>query len=656
MAYIPSIRIITELGELTIQDSESLGIVFNRIADDLTDLSTKYSDFSYDFEIPIVDSNNTIFSYASVEGNRRIFRKNQNIPCKVYLNDALLLDGLINLISINNTSYSCVLYSKYKDFVDGVGETLLRDLEIEEIPLWEYEESMVQHMLTEGISGNSDSTTYQFPLCKYSTYFTPYSIYSGSTDNRGHTILADESYQNFYYLFNNKGSSNNRMFIHQFPPSIYLVSVVEAVLRRGGYKLGGQFFNLENTKKIILTYAGDEDIYDQATGAISGSTGVTLQIGRFLPDTKCIDFINDILSTFNLYFDVDINNKIIRFNTWQSLFGDVFDPYDITKNVDKTTIEYSQVETNNPTIMFKESNNLNIMGDNYVVDDTSNNAYTQSWTKVSNVMFDNTFNRIGDETSDEIEVGFAAPTIQRTRIWNDTNRYGVVHAATDHVIYLPCLTAQSPTDNDNKKFNKATGDTYLFNTEDTIKFKGDWTLMYYYGISTSSFENKTGKGSIADYMYINIYVNNVLYRVPIGIASPFQLFNYRDEIDNWLGSLTIAKYSDRRTIIASYLQSIWQLMGTNSGAPTDKLTDYSLVFDDNNYFHKTLWSEMHSKKYDRYRNGKLLTATMRMNVTDWNEMKLGRPVKYSKTIYHIVSIEDYNPISNVATINLIEAV
>ena len=96
------------------------------------------------------------------------------------------------------------------------------------------------------------------------------------------------------------------------------------------------------------------------------------------------------------------------------------------------------------------------------------------------------------------------------------------------------------------------------------------------------------------------------------------------------------------------------MMMGRSGSTTTGTTDYSLVFDDNGYFHNTLWYEFHANKYKRYQESEVLEADMRMTERDWNEMKISRCIKYNKELYHIVSIDGYSPVTKEAKIKLIK--
>ena len=661
MAFTTNIRIITPLGELAYRSAEDLGISFNRIADDMQQIDNRFQDFSYDFELPFVKSNSLVFGAPEAKGSRNFFVKNQSISCQVYLNNALLLDGYINLEGLTSTGYKCKFYSKFKELIDSItssnsdgSEKTLRDLQFDPIIGWQYETSMLAHI---NADYTCDETFYQYPISHYSTFYCGENIYSGCTENftlapASMSISADNKKQNFYYLFNSIVSGNtrfNRMYIHQIPPAIYLTAIIKQILVDAGWKLGGQFFDNKDIKRIIYTYAGDEDIYDQATQKVSGSTAVNLQIAKFLPETSQADFLKDVINLFNLYMVVDINNKTLILETYNKVFGDFTNPYDITSKVDKRTLVIGYEKQNDPTIEFEKANNQNICGDNYVMSGNSDYVDSQVWTKISNKNYYSFFNRKGTTSSIKIE-GFSEPNIQRVKIWNDYDISNTYTGEGVRTTYLPCLTKQSPTDNDSKKFNANSGDTHLQNNEGTIKFAGKGSLMFYYGRATTTFDNLTS------YMYINVYTSagTVKNIVPIPVMSPFQLTNNRVEIESWLSGINPNNVNDRRTTTATYLQSVWQLMGNSTSVNQALTTDFSLVFDDSSYFHNTLWTKFHKYKWDRYKNSEIYTATMRMDAVDWQTMQINVAIKYNNELFSIVSIEGYDPIKRTASIKLIK--
>ncbi len=621
-----NIRIVTKYGELFYKSAEDLNILFNRIADDLSDVENKYGEFSYDFFLPNVVQNAKVFDYVIQQGRKKVFKKNQNMPCKVYNNNSLILDGVISLLGVSESGYRCKFNSNFTALIDILQEKRLNELEFPVVEDWQYETSIINHILAD--YKDCDETTHQFPLTFYSTKYAEESLYTGKTDAWGIPFRVDNARQNYYYFLNSLATSKyNRTFYHEMPPAIYLVSIVKQILEDAGYSLGGQFFQQDNIKKIILLYAGEDDIYDKATGVVSGSTELNLQIGRFLPDLRQSDFLQSVINMFNLYMIVDGN--IIKFETYKNLFGDTSNAYDLTNKIDEKTIEFEYMQYN-PSITFEDSNNKEVMGDSFIM-----SGNTSTFTKNDNKLFYDIFNHIGEE--DNLRVRFAIPNISRKLLWNDYNASGTLTNNGTSNIYLPCMTRQTIHENENKPFNKNPDDTYLFNNESSISFRGTGSMMYYYGLSTDT-----------DY-YINIYTGTTINRIPIPIVSPFQFKTFRDDINAVITGMTPSTINTKEAVVASYMQSVYEMCSGQAAFATE----YSLLFDDT-YLHNTLFIEFHQLKYDRYENSEVLTADVRLTPYDWQQLQINRPVKYNKELYHIVSIENYDIVNQVGIIKMLK--
>lgn len=630
--------------------AEGLDISFNRIVDDLQDLEARFGDFTYSFDIPQTSRNSVILGFANALGVKGFFKKTQNIPCKVYNGTVLLLDGVLNLNSVGRDVYSVTLFSKFKEFIDEIEGKTLNDLNFTPIENYDYELDIIR-VTNSGIT-DSDDNLYVYPYINYGTQFCPASVYSGHTDNRGQVFDNDYPYQCYNYTINSVSTDKfNYTYHHQMPMALFMVRVVRQIFDDAGWSLGGSFWNDSNVKKMLIPYTGDQDVYDRATQTVSGTTAIgATRPAVFLPELDQSEFLAGIISMFNLYFEIDVVNKIIKFNTYDTLFGNSYNPYDITKKVNDETVVFNYNENNNPTIRFTEAENRKVCGDSYLSTGYTNNASEMVWVKTNDGLFDNFFNRIGDGNSDSIELPFAEPTVCRHIMYNNYNQAGSNEAANPVSVYLPLISDQTPTDNSSMKFNKKDTDTTALNNEDSIKFKGASPIMFWYGISSNDFVNFTGEGSGSDYYYVNVNSGGTLVRLPIGFCSPFQL-GVQTEIEAYMATASV---SDRRTITGSYLRMLWTMMGNSTSSIDSITTDYSLVFDDNGYFHNTLWSKFHANKYKRYQDSEMLEATMKMNDSDWNAMQISRPILYNKEIYHIVSIEGYSPITHEAQIKLIK--
>jgi len=650
--------------ELEYKSAEDLGLTFTRIADNEADLSNKFGEFSYSFELPITKKNSKIFKYANTTGVKNIFIPNRDLPCQVYLNNALLLDGVISLQEVTTSSYNCVLYSKLKEFSDLIANKTLQDLQFPVIT-WDYEKSIINHWNANYMS--SDETYWQFPLVYYGTNYASYSTYSGKTDYKGVTFHnEDYAHQQYYYIINNfTDRENNRFYHHQFPPAFYVVSLINQIFTDAGWSCGGQIFNDRNFKKVVLLYSGDDDLWDRAisasetayddAGGVLSTSGLTTPLypAKLAPEMEQADFLNGIMQMWGLYPLVDVQNKTIKFVTYRELQGDSFNPYDITLKVAKDSVKFTYMENNNPSIKFDDAENFRVMGDNAISTGDTYNSVAMKWKAVNNNNLDAFFNRKG--TTEEIDIPFAPPTVKKTFIQNDTNINGVNYNAGYHIVYQPIMSNQTPYDAEGRKFNKGEDalHNYAFNNEGFLKFGGSPTLHYYLGRSNSDIVNKTGKGAQSNYFYINMYTGTTLFRMPITFCSPFQLSTYRDELDDYAAAPD--DLDSRKTISSVYLRTLWNMMGdTIVGGYTGVTTDYSLCFDDSGYFHNTLWTVFHQPKYDRFQKSEVLECTMRMTPYDWNQMQLNRPILYKKEVYHIVEISSYNPIAQTAELRLIK--
>ena len=664
MSDVSRLKIIVYGDELEYKSAEDLGLTFTRIADSEADLSNKFGEFSYSFELPITKKNSKIFRYANATGSKNIFIPNRDLPCQVYLNNSLLLDGVISLQEVTPTNFNCVLYSKLKEFSDLIENKTLQDLKFPVIT-WDYEASIINHWNANYMS--SDETYWQFPLTYYGTNYASYATYSGNTDYKGVGFHnEDYPHQQYYYIINHfTDNEENRFYHHQFPPAFYVVSLINQIFTDAGWSTGGQIFNDDNFKKVVLLYAGDSDIWDRAisasqtayddAGGILSTSGLTTPLypAKLAPDMEQSEFLNGIMRMWGLYPLVDVQNKSIKFVTYRELQGDSFNPYDISRKVFKDTVKFVFMENNNPSIRFDDAENFRVMGDNAISTGNTYNSIAMKWKAVNSTNLDGFFNRQG--TTDEIDIPFSPPTVKKTFLQNDKNINGVDFNADYLIIYQHIITKQTPYDAEGKKFNKGEDalHSYAFNNEGFLKFNGSPVVTYYLGRSNSDIINKTGKGAQSNYMYINMYTGTTQHRMPLTHCSPFELSTYRAELDAYAAAPE--DLDSRKTIASTYLRTLWNMMGDTSAATyTGVTTDYSLVFDDSGYFHNTLWTVFHKPKYDRFQKSEVLECTMRMSPYDWSQMQLNRPILYNKEVFHIVEISSYNPIAQTAELRLIK--
>ena len=623
MSNINRLKLLINDMEADYISASDIGITLNRVVDDMQHIDKRFGDFSYSFNLPATKNNNKIFNYANSNGRTHFFDGLQGLECRLYNQDTLLLEGTLLLQGFAKGAYKVVLFSKLKSFNDTIKNKSLRDLDFGTISGFTFEEYIVNHINSEYT--NSDETFWQFPFIWYGTTYTPYPSYSGQTDDNGNDFNYQLADQLYYYTINQfDGNEPNRFYHHQFPPAFYIVSIMKQIFKDAGWRLSGSFFQDENIKKIVMLYAGDNDIYDQATGTVSGLTE-NLVISKLLPDLKQSEFISGIINMFNLYLKVNTTQKVIRFETYKTYFEDVFNPYDITDKIDSNSVDVSSINKE-IGLQFENPLNSNVFGDNMAYIGTS--LY---WEKISNTNFYDVFNASGNTM---IKLPFSAPTVKRQKIVNYKDINGSTNTSNTFNMVVPLMSKQTSTDDNNTQFNKDTGHTYVFNTEDTIKYNGKPMLMYYYGTST---------GNDKDNYYLNMYYDTTKHNMKIGFCSPFQISNLGKE-EAYLTGAT--ETDNEKTIVADYLYFTKKVIGNN-------YTDYSLTFEKNSNLQKTLYTEFYELKNKRYKNNEIVIADMFMNDYDWKEMQLERPLKYNGEIYHLLVL-NYSPLKRTAKITMIK--
>ena len=645
--------------QIDYEKAEDISIKMNRIADDLTDIESRYGEFSYTFSVPKTRNNVQVFEFAGVNHVKSIFKINP-IDVKVFNNDLLILNGQLELEEITEDKFKCVFYSKLTQLADDLKDVKLQELTVCPQINWDYETTIRGHI-------NSGSTAYrefEFPFIFYNTFYAPTSTFTGLTDTivdangtTAHAFNRERDWQNWYYYVNHAyNKTENNTWYQWFPLSFRLKAIMEYMLREIGWTMGGSFWEDNNIQKIIVPYVGDNPwdsaVYCEEGGSISGCSNVMLNTARFMPDMEALDFLESVVKLFNLYLLIDVNNKIVTFESYDIMFGNRVAPYNINnKVIEKPVI--SKVDDNNPSILFDEIDNQRILGDNRYIAESGTSAYSVKYLiTANNDLFNDVFNYIGT-TGGEIKTDFGVPAVKRMRIRNDYNFADTNKSAGDSVFFIPFISKQLPEDNAGKPFSKKDSDTTSFNNESSVQYKGKPVLLYYYGISASDIQQKTaGIGSQSDYFYINLAGTN--QKIPF--TSPFALTAYRDNINQTLtdaGLNPTGSTNDSVAMLASYMQSIYLMMANSTGL-TSNVTDMSLILANNSDFGETIYTKYHANKYKRYQESDMLTLKIIMTDADWNIMQINQPIFYDNQIYSIMAIKNYDVVKQVAELQLIK--
>lgn len=372
----------------------------------------------------------------------------------------------------------------------------------------------------------------------------------------------------------------------------------------------------------------------------SGQT-TNINTMKFLPDTDQAEFLKNVINVFNLYFTIDVNNKTINFETYDVMFNNKTNPYDITSKVMADTVSIEYAENACAGLEFTDAENMKVLGDNQYLASSNTSALEVDLRPSDENTNKKVFNYVGNSTN-TTDLGFGVPAIKRMYLRNNLDYAGADFNAGDFGVFIPNISKQTPVDNDNKNFNKNDADTNINNLEDTIQHKGNTCLYYYYGLSNSTLEQKAGVGYDKDYYYVNM--DDVHQR--FGVVSPFIYNPYRDNINERLSNPT----DDADSVLASYVQTPLMMLGVDN----TKTTDFSLVMSDNNDYGDTVFTRFHQNKYNRYRNGELLRLNMLMSNVDWQNMSVNQPIKYGDQIYSLVSINNYDVVLGSAEVVLVK--
>ncbi len=694
---VSSLKILIDDREyLDYAKPDDLQLKFNRIVDDLNDLSKRFGEFTFTISFPKTLNNSRVFEFPDVKGRTKIFVGKQ-FDCKVIVNSKVLLHGILELNGFDN-EYKCSIYSKFGQLIDDLGNKKLSDLTSLPSITWDYEKTIVNHIRQNYTS--SDDTTHQFPFCFYKTPFM-----SGCTSDisgvNPETFLAFK-----YNYFSSTGvttfSTKNPIYYPQLPPAIYLKKIVEAVLADAGWNLGGSFFNDSNVKKMVLLFSGKNEQYSRAI--ISGATGTTLNLNKTLPDTSQINFLKSVVNLFNLYFTINTESKTIFFETFNVLFGDVLNPYDITEKLNLETIQVNKNRTTTKITFQSDDDNSLTAGYDRSINETNftkpfsqylsaNSLWKQiAWnvTGTTSNYYQNSFSDFYNKTTGtdkEIQLVFSPTNLFTYNIYNTISISGTSwtnHKQPDahHMVSIPLITTQTPTDNKNNFFcDDKTTPIVIGNDLSNMDYDGGLKLAYYYG-TVQYDEQITGTTSTKFKDWTWLYVatgtsgTTVLHwhqifqgfwvptgyvvtkptftKVPIPIASPFKLISVQDKNN----LLALWNQVDRSSVLSAeiqYLLMTYFVAGKSSG--TYPTTDFSLTFGDNDgYQFDNLYSKFHKNKYYQLNNSATTTATMKMNEVDWDEMQINRTLKYNGELYKLISIKNYDPINQTAEINMLKKI
>jgi hypothetical protein len=223
----------TTLGKLDLGDAE-LNIVY-QIAD-IREPDKKQGDYTFPFSLPGTKTNNIIFQQIFENGFSSFeYNPNKKLDAQILINGNQFFSGDLQLNFINKEDnkiigYEITIYGKIPSFFDDLAEFDLKDL----IDLSDY-----NHQYTRLNVVNSWET----------------SIIQNNTTK---TFNLGDGY---VYPMEWRGQNNPAMWkVEDFKPAIYAKTLFDRIFQTQGYTYQSNFLNSNTFKKIIIPYAGDDQI------------------------------------------------------------------------------------------------------------------------------------------------------------------------------------------------------------------------------------------------------------------------------------------------------------------------------------------------------------------------------------------------------------
>lgn len=660
MANISNIRIEIENGQRLDYESEtSLGIRLNRIVDDFTEPSKRFGEFSYTFNLPRTKNNDTIFEYPDSKGRIKIFI-GKTFECNVYNNTILLLSGIIELTDIDEDNYKCRFYSKLTQLIDVLKDKNLNEMEYLPTIEWEYEKTIIEHIKVAPVSEHIE-----FPFIFYKTPFM-----SGGTDvstQAGFIVEANLGYYYNYIVTSLPFGTKNPFYEAQFPPAIYLKSIMDGIFSDAGWSYKSSFFDREDIQKIIIPFTGKGEDF---TGSIITGTTNTLNLNKLLPAKKQSDFLKTVLNAFNLYMIVNTYDKSVTIETYTTLFSNNSNAY----KINLFDYEKSKIEDNIAILLEEDDTNNFPLGFNRIMDysalSNTNPTYNVntcidirlsiSKPRIKTTYKKDVYQKLWQKTTGtkSIKLGLSPVNYYPYNVINERSLYNATTTIPQlFTVGIPLISPQTPQDNDGNDFASSESDNYVVgNDPNNYSYDGGLKFLYYYG-KVAWDATIAGGTDYKDWLWVGIATGGTVTvptfaRVPICIASPFRLLSENEY--NQLITTGFIQTSDQVTEIGAEAHSVLTTyLGAGTTNNTHNPTYFNLTYSENGLY-DNLYTVFHKPKLDDLKNNYLLSGKMRMNENDWNEMQINRTILFDDELYRLVSIKNYDPIAQIAQIELLK--
>lgn len=208
-------------------DIFDIQIPLNYLLFDISDISTRSSNYSQTIEIPGTRQNNIIFNTIFDINSVSSFNPNKKLDVKIYDDTLLIFTGFLQLLSITNNNglikYEIILYGLLPNIVTTLGDSLLSDLDL----------SVYDHTYSiDSIRNSWDTSIIKDGL---PSNFTLGSGYVYPLENRGKR-------------------TDSTWTIEMCMPSIYVKTYIDQMFLNLGLTYSSNFFNSDFFKRLVIPF------------------------------------------------------------------------------------------------------------------------------------------------------------------------------------------------------------------------------------------------------------------------------------------------------------------------------------------------------------------------------------------------------------------
>jgi len=290
--------------QLDLYGNENINLTLQ--VDDVRDISNKNASYSKDFNLPATKTNNKFFEhYYNLDRYNNNFSAYNNIKAFLYVDDILVLEGFIKLLSVldkeTEISYNVVMFNDVANIIETLGDAQIKDLDLSDI----------DHNVTGANILNSWSST-------------------GVTLSAGGTSTVP-----FYALCNNNSLYINNGSIQYSPYAHYILHIqlkyiIDKIFAFAGFTYNSNFFDSTYFSKIyfdtsINSALGNEYLVDPINLDDIAASDVNLSISittptslTYISETDADDLYNNTNGVYTAAFDgqlyIDTRNVFQNLN------------------------------------------------------------------------------------------------------------------------------------------------------------------------------------------------------------------------------------------------------------------------------------------------------------------------------------------------------